>query len=87
MKANEAPEKIYLDQSVLDDIDNYDSHNPLFLKNSEDETIDKCSIEYCRTNIFIEKAIDFLKDILTSHFGYYAGADILKNFEKYMKGE
>lgn len=74
MKANEAPEKIYISLDEIDD---------LALVHRFDYPI---CIEYTRTDVFIEKAISWLKEqdeiILVSF-----QEDFLERFRNYMKGE
>lgn len=84
MKANEAPEKIYLYPS--------DRNGEAY----EDEWGDRPwgdSIEYTRTDTFIEKACEFLKSYrqeTPDGTGYIAGIindKTIEDFKKYMKGE
>lgn len=70
MKANEAPEKIYVDNP------NHD-----FWYRTKDENC----IEYARTDAFIEKACEWLESVLTNYAGYYVGKEILSNFKNYME--
>ena len=72
MKANEAPEKIYIDPST--DLPKLSGH------------IDKNSIEYIRTDAFIEKAISWLKE-QDEMIGVSFQEDFLERFKNYMKGE
>lgn len=79
MKANNAPEKIYLDEDK-----SWHLTNP----NGD-------SVEYIRTDSFIEKALDWLKshyrDYLYNPTGKrleaFFGGDMCNDFEDYMKGE
>lgn len=73
MKANDAPEKIWIDPAT--DLPKLSGH------------IDKDSIEYIRKDAFIEKAAEWLEPVLKNYAGYYAGTDILGDFRKYMEGE
>ena len=69
MKANEAPEKIYIDNP---------NHDFWYrTKNSN-------SIEYTRTDAFIEKACEWLENNLQ---GIVGGSIYIEDFRKYMKGE
>ena len=71
MKAN-APEKIYIDRAT--DLPKLSGH------------IDKNSIEYIRTDVFIDKATEWLKLYIFNHDNidvYQIGED----FKNYMKGE
>jgi len=76
MKANEAPEKIYLEKVYPD---NNVLPNGLNYNQSPND------IEYTRTDAFIEKAKEFLWEHIDGtdyHVNY-----VLKEFEKFMKGE
>ena len=80
MKANGAPEKIYVSQ-----------HSGLhsYKKNNNDD------IEYTRTDAFIEKSLSWLKnhyrDYMHNPTGKrleaFFGIDMCNDFENYMKGE
>ena len=90
MKANKAPEKIYL--------------NPLLMEDGE-SIVRKCTfererdsqIEYTRTDTFIEKAFEFFDEhLLCEYINVKANCDIFINidgdkfkedFKKYMGGE
>ena len=84
MKANEAPEKIYVSNysSGL----TYNWHNKRLAVND---------IEYTRTDAFIEKACSWLKnhyrDYMHNPTGErleaFFGGDMCNDFENYMKGE
>lgn len=69
MKANELPEKIY--------IDNLNHDFWYRTKNSN-------SIEYTRTEAFIEKACEWLENNLQ---GIVGGSIYIEDFRKYMKRE
>ena len=88
MKVNEAPEKIYLQDSM-----STDTIGDLWPEWFDAEVSDN-SIEYTRTDAFIEKACEWLKSNLYN----YAGEDdkrnivpfdssIFEDFKKYMEGE
>jgi len=74
VKANKAPEKIYL--------------NPLLMEDGE-SIVRRCTfdrqrdsqIEYTRTDAFIEKACDFISSLRR------LDDDVIEDFRKYMKGE
>ena len=97
MKANEAPEKIYL--QVCGDCQDNECDNRK-LKELEDnvtwckdEIFDK-DIEYTRTDAFIEKAETYLKEkfakdvsILTGGVVYINFETAINNFINYMKKE
>lgn len=78
MKANGAPEKIYLSQD-----DGLIWHCRSY----------KDDIEYTRTDAFIEKACEFLKSYRQDTYdgmGYIAGIvndKTIEDFRKYMEGE
>ena len=69
MKAN-APEKIWINQSDLPKLSGY---------------IDRNSIEYTRTDAFIEKAAEWLEPVFKNYAGYHCGGELLENFKKAMK--
>lgn len=56
MKANEAPEKLYLSKNIYS----------TFLYQVPDPDDESC-VEYTRTDAFIEKACEFLKDHLAGY--------------------
>ena len=66
----EAPEKIYIDRAT--DLPKLSGH------------IDKNSIEYIRTDAFIEKAIGWLKE-QEEMVGVSFQEDFLERFKNYMK--
>lgn len=84
MKANEAPEKIYL--QVCGDCNANDCENCKFEDLEENTTwckdkIFKKDIEYTRTDAFINKACEFLKRKTDMYFGF------IDDFKEAMKGE
>lgn len=85
-----APDKIYL--QVCGDCPQSDCDNCKFedLEDNvtwcKDKIFDK-DIEYTRTNAFIEKAAEWLEPVFRNYAGYNCGADIIKDFKKYMKGK
>ena len=85
MKANKAPKKIYL--------------NPLLMEDGE-SIVRRCTferqrdsqIEYTRTDAFIEKACEWIKNNGSHYIDIVNGQlilkkGIIKEFRKYMKGE
>lgn len=77
MQENEAPEKLYFgerDKGIL---------NIYSYKESDDE------IEYTRTDAFIDKACEFLKDRIEHDSIDYPMATnhLIEDFKKYMKGK
>ena len=78
MKAN-APERIWIDPAS--DLPKLSGH------------IDKDSVEYTRTDTFIEKACEFLKSYrqeIYDGMGYIAGIvndETIEDFKKYIKGK
>lgn len=74
MKANEAPERIWIDPT--NDLPKLSGH------------IDKNSIEYTRTDAFIEKAELFIYSALNDGIMGTANIeDFMRLFKNYMKGE
>ena len=79
MKANEAPEKLWIDPAS--DLPKLSGH------------VDKDSVEYIRVDVFIDKACEFLKSYrqdIYNGMGYIAGIindETIEDFRKYMKGE
>lgn len=81
MKANEAPEKIYINSSLEDRI---------WLIGKGDTSF----IEYTRTDIFIEKATEWLRKNADNYTWYdemegESGMtdEFIDDFKKYLKGE
>lgn len=79
MKAKEVPEKIY--------------RTTLYLDNNKGETkwkgqpvVGAENIEYTRTDAFIEKAVEWLKE-QDEIIGVSFQEDFLERFKNYMKGE
>ena len=70
MKANEAPEKIYINSSLEDRI---------WLIGKGDTSF----IEYTRTDAFLEKACDWMSNHLQNEYGGFS--DFIKAFKKAMK--
>jgi len=85
MKANEAPEKIYLSKDYkTNDVD----ERWFDYKSSDDD------IEYIRTNAFIKKAEKYLTEKLIKDVSVLAGGVVsinfdaaISNFVKYMEGK
>ena len=76
MKANEAPEKIYLFENPIDETPDY----RWLSKKSCDE-----DIEYTRTDAFIEKALDWIDYNNRNGGCNFDGWE--EDFKNYMKGE
>lgn len=76
MATNKAPEKLYLDTT--------ENPDNVWLRAFR-SPFNTWGIEYIRTNVFIEKACEYLEPILTEYAGFYVGGEILQHFEKYMK--
>jgi len=79
MKANEAPEKIWINPSM--DLPKLNG------------VLDKDSVEYTRTDAFIEKAVEWLKNNVENYYYLDEAYDkviSIKNlnsdFKKYMEG-
>ena len=71
MKANEAPEKIWI-------------NSPQDLPCG---FVDKSSVEYTRTDAFVERAWDWIEDNLLSSDQQDKSRTYCEQFSKYMKGE
>ena len=91
MEANEAPEKIYIHQDIGD---------KEFLRPWLHRAANNDSIEYTRTDVFIEKAEDFIRREICDyivHYNYGPNNDMetmyvvdsrfFEDFKNYMKGE
>ena len=76
MKANEAPEKIY--------ISNYSSG---FTYNWHLERLAVKDIEYTRTDAFIEKVCKWLQKEVVNDYEGLIWENLIDDFKKYMKGE
>ena len=75
MKANEAPEKIYIDVSL-------DSVWGMTERLYEEE------VEYTRTDVLIEKACEWLRNNSHNYANNALGKEYLVNdFKDYLKGE
>ena len=82
MKANEAPEKLYVNFHFIET--HPESHQPLVTK----QGINKYDIEYTRTDAFIEKAEEFIYSALNDGIMGTANIeDFMRLFKKCMKGE
>ena len=81
MKANEAPGKIYLQDSM-----STDTIGDLWPEWFDAEVSDN-SIEYTRTDAFIEKAWDWIEDNLLSSNQQDKSRLYFEQFVDYMKGE
>ena len=85
MKANEAPEKIYLNKHPFTG----ELHDKWLLNKWDDS-----DIEYTRTDAFIEKACNGIEKLLSGYiiknFNFGDSYDIdrlIEDFRNYMKGE
>lgn len=76
MKTNEAPEKIYI--HVI--------YKPCEITFSEVKEKGVSNVEYTRTDAFIEKACDWLKEIF-SEYENLTDYNPMSDFKSYMKGE
>ena len=75
MKANEAPEKLYLDATSK-------CGNTIFtIKNNDTD------IEYTRTDVFINKAADWLNNFYNEDTHSYLIDEDIEKFINYMRGE
>lgn len=78
MKANEAPERVYLDSRKTWQKTFYDYFTIKAKAND---------IEYTRTDAFVEKALAFIRSCTTyDGLGYKAKCVNIEEFKKYMKG-
>ena len=75
MKANEAPEKIYLFDNPITE-----TPDDRWLSKRSDEN----DIEYTRTDAFIEKACKYLFE---NYHGEKLSLKMIEDFKHYMKGE
>jgi len=75
MKANEAPEKIWMTDEWFWQFDDKDF-------------MDEDSVEYTRTDAFIEKACEWLRNNYHNYADNALGKEYLTNdFKNYIKGE
>ena len=88
MEAN-VPEKIYLIRNISTSTslnttnDCHEKYLQEWYKGREKDT----DVEYTRTDVFIEKACEWLGPVFKDFAGYYSGVELLDNFKNYMKGE
>ena len=80
MKANEAPEKIYMTPSFGE------PDNVLLASFSKSHLDYHRDIEYIRKDVFIERAATWIANRYQSN-GSYLNADDIEDFINYMKGE
>ena len=78
MKANEAPEKLYVNFHFIET--HPESHQPLVTK----QGINKYDIEYIRADAFIEKADEFISTFFHPDDTELIGA-VLNKFHEHMK--
>lgn len=76
MKANEAPEKLYLSKNIY----------RTYLYQVPDND-DKSNIEYTRADAVIEKAWEWVEDNILSTSQQDKSRLYFEQFKKYMKGE
>lgn len=81
MKANKAPEKIYLQDSM-----STDTIGDLWPEWFDAKVSDN-SIEYTRTDAFIEKAWNWIEDNMLSSNQQDKSRLYFEQFKNYMKGE
>jgi hypothetical protein len=74
MKANEAPEKLYLSKNIY-------STFIYQVPDSDDET----AVEYIRKDTFIEKVCDYFAPHISDNSGGYDRARIIEGFKKYIE--
>ncbi len=85
MKANKAPEKIYVKPLLMEDGESV-------LRRCTFERQDENQIEYTRTDAFVEKACDWLEKHTLYAFDLDFGHSLqmkhfIEDFKKYMRGE
>ena len=94
MKANEAPEKIYLIRNFSNptSLNTTNDHHGKFLNEWYKSREKDADIEYVRTDAFIEKACDFIKANIDHYIGYYLNDgdtylddSFIENFKKNME--
>lgn len=76
MKANEAPEKLYLSKNIY----------RTYIYQVPDND-DKSNIEYTRADAVIEKAWDWIEDNMLTSNQRDKSCLYFEQFKKYMKGE
>lgn len=81
MKANEAPEKIYMTPSFGE------PDNVLLASFSKSHLNFHRDVEYTRTDAFIEKAWDWIEDNMLSSNQQDKSRSFCEQFRNYMKGE
>lgn len=83
MKANEAPEKIYMTPSFGE------PSNVLLASFSKSHLNFHRDIEYIRTDAFIEKATEYLQEHLIDYWSQNVTDEskFIEDFKNYMKGE
>ena len=90
MKANEVPEKIYVPRLISDGKLIHEWNNVPFKKFRFffDKEIAE-NIEYTRTDAFIEKACEYIKEHLFDYWSQSVTNEskFIENFVNYMKGE
>ena len=78
MKANKAPEKLYILFGLPYTVD----YTKLNKRRREEE------VEYSRTDAFIEKAVDYLfKNMRCGGYTLQTKVKFIRGFKNYMKGE
>lgn len=87
MKANEAPEKIYI-QSFNVSEEDVKFARKLYFDDvwTEEPESGQENIEYIRKDVFIERAATWIANRYQSN-GSYLNADDIEDFINYMKGE
>jgi hypothetical protein len=81
MKANEAPEKLYISDSELNDAE----HCIIWFKSQQNNN----DIEYIRVDAFVEKACKWFRkiDYDDNEPPYETTEEFIEGFKKAMKGE
>lgn len=87
MKVN-APEKIYIQSFNVSEEDAKFDKSKMFFDDvwTEEPELERKNIEYTRTDAFIEKACEYLKEIF-SEYENLTDYNPTNDFKNYMKGE
>lgn len=94
MKANEAPEKIYISNFDIEALPKNEQLSERWYEVSTQDT----DIEYTRTDAFIEEACEWLKECAEHYYGVegeysdkvdliFCKEELIEDFKNYMKGE
>lgn len=99
MKTNEAPEKIYLvpfGKPIIEPLPQEGKYADTIWSSKPYANSNACNIEYTRTDAFIEKACEWIKENITENpnknsvlvrNGCVTLGMLIENFKNYMEGE